>query len=100
MHARLELVLHYSHVSAGTTHQEAAVPVVREQCDDVRFRVDRGLDATIRLLAEGAQRVVGRDGTRGGDARVRKRDAQCGRAVRGRTHATAMLGRRGVYRRR
>jgi hypothetical protein len=35
-------------------------------------------DATIRLLAEGAQRVVGRDGTRGGDGRVRKRDAQCG----------------------
>jgi hypothetical protein len=43
--------LHYSHVSARTTHQEAAVPVVREQCEDVRFLVDAGLDATIRLLA-------------------------------------------------
>jgi hypothetical protein len=62
----------------------------------VRFRVDRGLDATIRLLAEGAQRVVGPDGIRGADVRVRKRDAQCRRAVRSRTHVTAMLGRRGV----
>ncbi len=62
----------------------------------MRFRVDGGLDATIRLLAEGEQRVVGRDGTRGGDVRVRKRDAQCRGAVLGRTHATAMLGRRGV----
>ncbi len=44
---------------------------------------DGGLDATIRFLAEGAQRVVGRDGTRGGDVRVRKRDAHCGRAVCG-----------------
>jgi hypothetical protein len=64
--------------------------------DDVRFRVDGGLDATIRLLAEGAQGVVGRVGNRGGDARVRKYEAQCRRAVRGRTHVTAMLGRRGV----
>ncbi|MDP9204741.1 MAG: hypothetical protein M3P12_04675 [Gemmatimonadota bacterium] len=46
--------------------------------------------------AEGAQRVVGRDGTRGGDVRVRKRDAQCGRTIRGRTHVTARLGRRDV----
>src|SRR6266851_748392 len=43
--------------------------------------------ASARNLLKGAQRVVGRDGTRGDDVRVRKRDAQCGRAVRGRTHA-------------
>jgi hypothetical protein len=52
MRGRLELVLHCSHVSAGTTHQDAAIPVVREKCDDVRFRIDGGLDATIRLLAQ------------------------------------------------
>lgn len=100
MHGRFELVLHGAPVAARTAHQEAAVPIVRKQGDEVRLLVEGGLDATIWLLAEGAQRVAGRDGTRGSDPRVGKRDAHGGRAVQGRTGAAAKHGRPGGLRRR